>query len=259
MWTLAFYLAMLAFFLPKKAKKVVVYISMGLTAFYFILKVLNWLFGFYIYENYFYKIHYLFSFGDFGAELNPFYWLFYFVWSFVHNIESNILRTILAIFVNMIEDGLQILLAFLALKYSFINLKYSFIKYKKDKLEKTEKEQTESSPTENQTTSSQVVIQTSSYFDGGLLQYIGWTLLGALITYITLGICFPCAYVMIFKWEAKHTVINGKRLKFDGKAIQLLGNWILWLILTVITFGIFSFWIPIKLTKWKTKHTSFIE
>jgi hypothetical protein len=254
MWTLAFYLAMLAFFLPKKAKKVVAYISMGLTAFHFILFVLGCLFGFYIYG-----IGYLFSFG---TELNPFYWLFrfvwrfvdniefYFVWLFVHNIEINILRTILAIFVNMIEDGLQILLAFLALKYSFINLKYSFIKYKKDELEKTEKEQTESSPTE---------IQTSSYFDGGLIQYIGWTLLGALVTFITLGICFPCAYVMIFKWEAKHTVINGQRLKFDGKAIQLLGNWILWLILTVITFGIFSFWIPIKLTKWKTKHTSFIE
>lgn len=251
MWTLAFYLAMLAFFLPKKAKKVVVYISIGLTAFYFILKVLNWLFAFYnIYYgfyNIYYEINYLF---DFGFKLNPFYWLFHFVWPFVREIESNIVRTILAIFVNMIEDGLQILLAFLALKYSFINLKYSFIKYKKDELEKTEKEQTESSPTE---------IQTSSYFDGGLIQYIGWTLLGALVTFITLGICFPCAYVMIFKWEAKHTVINGKRLKFDGKAIQLLGNWILWLILTVITFGIFSFWIPIKLTKWKTKHTSFIE
>ena len=248
MWTLAFYLAMLAFFLPKKAKKVVVYISMGLTAFDFILYVLDWLFGFYIYN----KINYLYYFKDFGFKLNPFYWLFRFVWPFVHNIEINILRTILAIFVNMIEDGLQILLAFLALKYSFI-------KYKKDDLEETEKEQTESSPTEIQTSSSQVVIQTSSYFDGGLLQYIGWSLLGALITFITLGICFPCAYVMIFKWEAKHTVINGKRLKFDGKAIQLLGNWILWLILTVITFGIFSFWIPIKLTKWKTKHTSFIE
>ena len=251
MWTLAFYLAMLAFFLPKKAKKVVVYISMGLTAFHFILLVLGWLFGFHIYE-----INYLFSFW---GELNPFYWLFRFVWPFVHNIESKILRTILAIFVNMIEDGLQILLAFLALKYSFINLKYSFIKYKKDELEKTEKEQTESSPTEIQTTSSQVVIQTSSYFDGGLLQYIGWSLLGALVTFITLGICFPCAYVMIFKWEAKHTVINGQRLKFDGKATQLLGNWILWLVLTVITFGIFTFWIPIKLTKWKTKHTSFVE
>ena len=248
MWTLAFYLAMLAFFLPKKAKKVVVYISMGLTAFDFILYVLDWLFGFYIYN----KINYLYYFKDFGFKLNPFYWLFRFVWPFVHNIEINILRTILAIFVNMIEDGLQILLAFLALKYSFI-------KYKKDDLEETEKEQTESSPTEIQTSSSQVVIQTSSYFDGGLLQYIGWSLLGALITFITLGICFPCAYVMIFKWEAKHTVINGKRLKFDGKAIQLLGNWILWLILTVITFGIFTFWIPIKLTKWKTKHTSFIE
>ena len=244
MWTLAFYLAMLAFFLPKKAKMVVAYISMGLTAFYFILWVLGWLFGFYIYE--------IIDLFYFGVKLNPFYWLFYFVWPFVHKIESTTVRTILAIFVNMIEDGLQILLAFLALKYSFI-------KYKKDELEETEKEQTESSPTEIQTTSSQVVIQTSSYFDGGLLQYIGWSLLGALITFITLGICFPCAYVMIFKWEAKHTVINGQRLKFDGKATQLLGNWILWLILTVITFGIFSFWIPIKLTKWKTKHTSFIE
>ena len=251
MWTLAFYLAMLAFFLPKKAKKVVAYISMGLTAFYFILLVLDWLFDFHIYgiSFYIYEINYLFSFG---YKLNPFYWLFHFVWPFIHKIENNIVKTILAIFVNMIQKGLQILLAFLALKYSFI-------KYKKDDLEETEKEQTESSPTEIQTTSSQVVIQTSSYFDGGLLQYIGWTLLGALITFITLGICFPCAYVMIFKWEAKHTVINGQRLKFDGKATQLLGNWILWLILTVITFGIFSFWIPIKLKKWKTKHTSFIE
>jgi hypothetical protein len=126
MWTLAFYLAMLAFFLPKKAKKVVAYISMGLTTFYFILLVLGWLFDFYIYD-----INYLFSFG---YKLNPFYWLFHFVWPFVHKIENNIVKTILAIFVNMIEDGLQILLAFLALKYSFI-------KYKKDDLEETETEQ----------------------------------------------------------------------------------------------------------------------
>ena len=87
MWTLAFYLAMLAFFLPKKAKKVVAYISMGLTAFYFILWVLGRLLGFYIYE--------IIDLFYFGVKLNPFYWLFYFVWPFVHKIESNIVRTIL--------------------------------------------------------------------------------------------------------------------------------------------------------------------
>ena len=48
-----------------------------------------------------------------------------------------------------------------------------------------------------------------SYFDGGLLQLIGWALLGSLITVCTLGICFPWAICMIYNWEISHTVING--------------------------------------------------
>ncbi len=98
-----------------------------------------------------------------------------------------------------------------------------------------------------------------SYFDGGLLQQIGWLILGVIVTVITLGICFPCAVCMLYNWEIKHTVIEGKRLRFDGKAIQLFGNWLLWLLLTIITFGIFAFWIPIKIKKWKTKHTFFVD
>ena len=101
--------------------------------------------------------------------------------------------------------------------------------------------------------------ETKSYFDGGLFQLIGWKLLGALVTIFTLGICYPWAFTMIYDWEVKHTVINGKRLKFDGKAIQLFGSWIKWCLLTCITFGIYHFWIPIKLRQWKTKHTSFID
>ena len=62
---------------------------------------------------------------------------------------------------------------------------------------------------------------------------------------------------MIYDWETKHTVINGKRLAFDGKAIQLFGNWIKWLLLTIITLGIYGFWLNIALKKWKTKHTYF--
>lgn len=101
--------------------------------------------------------------------------------------------------------------------------------------------------------------KSESYFDGGLLQLIGWSILGVFVTAITLGICYPWAFTMKYNWEVKHTVINGKRLAFDGKAIQLFGNWIKWFLLSIITLGIYAFWIPIKLTKWKTLHTSFVE
>lgn len=100
-------------------------------------------------------------------------------------------------------------------------------------------------------------IEEKSYFDGGLLQLIGWKILGILITIFTLGICYPWACCMVYNWEIKHTVINGKRLKFDGTAIQLFGNWIKWWLLTIITLGIYSFWLGIAIKKWKTKHTHF--
>ena len=98
-----------------------------------------------------------------------------------------------------------------------------------------------------------------SYFDGKLLQLVGWRLLGALITLFTLGICYPWAVCMIYGWEAKHTVINGNRLRFDGTALQLFGTWIKWWLLTLITLGIYSFWLPIKTKQWITKHTVFAD
>ena len=101
-------------------------------------------------------------------------------------------------------------------------------------------------------------IQTEkSYFDGGLLQLIGWKILGAIVTSITLGISYPWAFCMIYSWEAKHTVINGHRLRFTGTALQLFGHWIKWILLTIITLGIYGFWLNIKLVQWKTKHTEF--
>ena len=98
-----------------------------------------------------------------------------------------------------------------------------------------------------------------SYFDGGLLQLIGWKIIGFLITICTCGICYPWALCLIYNWEIKHTVINGKRLGFNGTPIELIGNWIKWLILTIITLGIYSFWLQIKLKQWKVKHTYFIN
>jgi len=63
---------------------------------------------------------------------------------------------------------------------------------------------------------------------------------------------------MIYNWEIKHTVIEGRRLEFDGTTVQLFGNWIKWLLLTIVTFGIYGFWVSIKLRQWKTMHTHFV-
>ena len=100
-------------------------------------------------------------------------------------------------------------------------------------------------------------IETPSRFDGGLLQLIGWQLLGIMITSVTLGIGFPWAYCFVKRWEAKHTIINGRRLDFDGTGLQLIGKWILWILLTIITFGIYGLWIGIKLRQWRVSHTHF--
>src|SRR5690606_15115077 len=90
-------------------------------------------------------------------------------------------------------------------------------------------------------------IEVKSYFDGGLLQYIGWSILGAIVTVFTLGICYPWAITMIFRWKIEHTVIEGRRLKFNGSAVGLFGNWIKWWLLCIITIGIYGFWLYIAL------------
>ena len=100
-------------------------------------------------------------------------------------------------------------------------------------------------------------MENKSYFDGGLLQLVGWKLLGGIITIVTFGIAAPWAICMIYGWETKHTVVEGKRLGFNGTGAQLFGSWIKWLILTIITFGIYSFWVQVAVKKWKTKHTFF--
>lgn len=96
-----------------------------------------------------------------------------------------------------------------------------------------------------------------SYFDGGLLQLIGWSILGFLITVFTLGICYPWALCMVYGWKINHTIIEGKRLRFDGSAVGLFGLWIKWLLLIFITVGIYGFWVGISLEKWRVKHTHF--
>lgn len=84
-----------------------------------------------------------------------------------------------------------------------------------------------------------------SYFDGGLLSYIGHQILAFLITVCTLGICAPWGICIMINWKVKHTVIDGRRLYFDGTASQLFGNWVngyclQQLLLAFIHFGYIS-------------------
>ena len=99
--------------------------------------------------------------------------------------------------------------------------------------------------------------ENKSYFDGGLLQLVGWRLLGLLITLLTFGIAYPWALCMVYGWKINHTVIEGRRLKFVGKGSGLFGSWIKWLFLLLFTCGIYGFWLNIALEKWKVKNTVF--
>ncbi|MFU0824554.1 hypothetical protein [Clostridium sp.] len=90
-------------------------------------------------------------------------------------------------------------------------------------------------------TEANISMSSKSYFDGTLLQYVGWSLIGIIVTVCTLGICYPWALCKLYGWKINHTVVEGRRLRFDGKAVQLFGNWIKWWLLCLITLGIYSF------------------
>ncbi|GHU79693.1 hypothetical protein FACS189462_5420 [Spirochaetia bacterium] len=132
----------------------------------------------------------------------------------------------------------------------FIVLSIILIKLSSPKITVNESPQIPLSPLNKRPLDNEV-----SYFDGGLLSFIGWKILGFLITILTLGICYPLALCMSYGWETNHTVINGKRLQFTGKAGDLFLHWLLWLFLTIITLGIYSFWLFISLKKWIVKNT----
>ena len=94
-------------------------------------------------------------------------------------------------------------------------------------------------------------------FDGGAATYVGTSILGFIITICTLGLAYPYALVLIQRWKAKHTYINGAALQFTGTGMGLFGNWVKWLLLCIITLGIYSFWVQPRLTKWIVEHTDF--
>lgn len=91
-------------------------------------------------------------------------------------------------------------------------------------------------------------------FDGKVSQRFFYLICCFFISIFTLGIGFPFAYVMLLKWEYKHTLYDGRRLSFDGTGLQLLGLFFKWIGLLIITGYIYVFFIPKDFMKWKTKH-----
>lgn len=105
----------------------------------------------------------------------------------------------------------------------------------------------------------EIVANGDSYFDGGFLSSIGWRLLAFLLFLVTATLGLPWAACIMYRYEVRHTIIQGHRLKFDGKGSQLFGRYLLWLLLTILTLTIFALWIPTYLRKWKTKHMVFAD
>lgn len=67
------------------------------------------------------------------------------------------------------------------------------------------------------------------------------------------------AVTMIYRYEAGHTVLDGRRLQFTGTGASLFRQWIKWFLLTIITLGIYGFWVQIAFKKWHVKHLQFID
>ena len=102
-------------------------------------------------------------------------------------------------------------------------------------------------------------VSTLLQFDGGALGWLGGQLAGFLVTICTLGICYPWAVVMTYRWKAAHTLFQGRRLRFTGSAFGLFGLWIKWLVLIFLTVGIYGFWVYPRLIRWTTGHQAFAE
>ncbi|MCD8372873.1 MAG: DUF898 domain-containing protein [Clostridia bacterium] len=96
-----------------------------------------------------------------------------------------------------------------------------------------------------------------SRFTGGTFKLL--LLLAALYlgTIFSLGIAYPWLACLVYRWEIKNTVINGKKQYFDGKGADLFKNYIKWLLLTIVTLSVYKLWLSRNVMVWKVSHTHF--
>jgi uncharacterized membrane protein YjgN (DUF898 family)/Tfp pilus assembly protein PilF len=76
-----------------------------------------------------------------------------------------------------------------------------------------------------------------------------------LISFITLGLYSPWAWVRIFRLKATHTTINGRPVTFTGTGGQLFLLILVQGLLTLITFGLYGPWAICKFFSWRAQNT----
>ncbi len=101
------------------------------------------------------------------------------------------------------------------------------------------------------------VERTDSYFDGKVLELLGYRILAFIITVATFGIAHAWAEKLLIAYTVEHTVYNGKRLKFEGTGASLFVQKFKWIFFTIITLGIYGFWVPIKKEQWIVSNIHF--
>ena len=94
-------------------------------------------------------------------------------------------------------------------------------------------------------------------FDGTGIEYLGYSLLGNLLTMFTCGIGGAWAITLVKKWEVRHDYLEGRRLRYDGTGLALLGRYILVAVLSLITCGIYLSWGAVRLNKYVYKNIHF--
>jgi len=94
----------------------------------------------------------------------------------------------------------------------------------------------------------------NSYFDGGILGFIGTNILAFFVMFIPF-VGFAWSNIIKLNWERSHTVIDSRRLVFKGTVGNFFLKYLLWGILTAITFGIFALFIPVKNFKLEAENT----
>ena len=99
------------------------------------------------------------------------------------------------------------------------------------------------------------VLNANSYYDGRVLPRLGWIILGFILTCLTVGFLFPVALYWNIRYEVKHMVINGKRLKFNASIAQAYWKIIGLILLSIITLGIYALFASYKITRWRLEHT----
>lgn len=103
-----------------------------------------------------------------------------------------------------------------------------------------------------------VMEEGKSFYDGKASAKFGYGLMQLILTLGTAFLAYPWIMCMKYRYEAKHTVINGRRLCFDGKGSQLFGRFLLWFVLTILTVFLFFPTLSSNLKKWKAMHTHFL-